>query len=63
MLNQDNDMSGLQSLLDNLLTTGTITGWRIDAILIAGLLWVLATGSGTGVALVPPLRLAYRRAS
>jgi hypothetical protein len=56
-------MSSVHSLLDNLLTTGTITGWRIDAILIAGLLWVLATGSGNGVSLMPSLRLAYRRAS
>jgi hypothetical protein len=56
-------MGGLHSLLDNLLTTGTITGWRIDAILIAGLLWVLASGPDNGVALVPALRLAYRRAN
>lgn len=37
-------MSTLHSLLDNLAAAGTIYGWRIDAIVLGGLLWVLSTG-------------------
>jgi hypothetical protein len=39
-------MSSLHSLLDNLTLAGTIYGWRIDAMLLGGLLWALAAGFG-----------------
>jgi hypothetical protein len=46
MLNpaKEPDMSSLHSLLDNLAVAGTIYGWRIDAILLGGLLWAMAAG-------------------
>jgi len=34
-------MSTLHSLAGNLIAAATIYGWRIDAIMISGLLWVL----------------------
>jgi hypothetical protein len=37
-------MSTLHSLLDNLAAAGTVYGWRIDAILLGGLVWALAAG-------------------
>lgn len=36
-------MSSLHSLLDNLVAAGSLYGWRLDAVLLGGLLWVLAT--------------------
>jgi len=36
-------MSSLHSLLDNLVATGSLYGWRLDAVLLGGMLWVLAT--------------------
>lgn len=38
------EMSTLHSLLDNLTAAGTAYGWRIDAILLGGLLWAVAAG-------------------
>jgi hypothetical protein len=38
-----NPMSSLHTLLDNLLAAGSLYGWRLDAVLLGGLLWVLAT--------------------
>jgi len=32
-------MSSLHSLIDNLAAAGNIYGWRLDAILMSGLLW------------------------
>lgn len=32
-------MNSLHSALGSLATTGTLYGWRIDAMLISGLLW------------------------
>ena len=37
-------MSTLHSLLDNLAAAGTVSGWRIDAIVLGGLVWALAAG-------------------
>jgi hypothetical protein len=39
-------MSTLHSLLDNLAAAGSVYGWRIDALVLGGLLWALATGYG-----------------
>ena len=36
-------MSSLHSLLDNMITAGSIYGWRLDAILLGSLLWALST--------------------
>jgi len=36
-------MSTLHSLLGNLAAAGSIYGWRIDAIVLGGLLWALTT--------------------
>jgi len=36
-------MSSLHSLLDNVIAAGSIYGWRLDAILLGGILWALAT--------------------
>ena len=35
-------MSTLHSLLDNLAAAGSIYGWRIDAIVLGGVLWALS---------------------
>jgi hypothetical protein len=37
-------MSTLHSPLDNLAVAGMIYGWRIDAMLLGGLLWAMAAG-------------------
>ena len=37
-------MSSLHSLLDNLLTAGSLYGWRVDAIVLGGTLWLLTAG-------------------
>lgn len=37
-------MRSLSSILDSIVTAGTIYGWRIDAIAIGGLLWALTSG-------------------
>jgi hypothetical protein len=37
-------MSSLHSLLDNLVAAGSLYGWRLDALLLGGMLWVLAAG-------------------
>jgi hypothetical protein len=34
-------MSTLHSILDSLAAAGSIYGWRIDAMLLGGLLWAL----------------------
>jgi hypothetical protein len=39
-------MSSLHSLLDNLAVAGMIYGWRIDAMLLGGVLWAMAAGYG-----------------
>ncbi|HVS06043.1 MAG TPA: hypothetical protein VHK65_07730 [Candidatus Dormibacteraeota bacterium] len=40
------EMSTLHSLLDNLTAAGSLYGWRIDAMVLGGLLWALAVGYG-----------------
>lgn len=35
-------MNSLHSLQQNLLMAGAVYGWRLDAIVIASLLWLLA---------------------
>ena len=40
------EMSTLHSLLDNLAAAGSVYGWRIDAMVLGGLLWALAAGYG-----------------
>jgi len=35
-------MSSLHSLLDNMITAGSIYGWRLDAILLGSFLWALS---------------------
>jgi hypothetical protein len=36
-------MTSLHSLLDNMITAGSIYGWRLDAILLGSILWVIST--------------------
>jgi hypothetical protein len=36
-------MTSLHSLLDNLITAGSIYGWRLDAILLGSILWAIST--------------------
>ncbi|HET9849257.1 MAG TPA: hypothetical protein VFR68_11950 [Candidatus Dormibacteraeota bacterium] len=38
------EMRSFYSILDSILTAGTIYGWRLDAIMVGGLLWALASG-------------------
>ena len=38
-------MGSLHSLLDNLVAAGVSYGWRLDALLLGAMLWVLAAGS------------------
>jgi hypothetical protein len=38
---QEPTMSNLHSLAQNALAAGVIYGWRIDAIIMGGLLWAL----------------------
>jgi hypothetical protein len=37
-------MRSLHTLLDNLIAAGSISGWRIDAILLGSLLWAVSAG-------------------
>jgi hypothetical protein len=37
-------MSILHSFLDNLAAAGSLYGWRVDAIVLGGLLWALSAG-------------------
>jgi hypothetical protein len=37
-------MSSLHSLLQNLTAAGNLYGWRVEAILLGGLVWVFSTG-------------------
>ena len=37
-------MRSFYSILDSIVTAGTIYGWRLDAIAVGGLLWALASG-------------------
>lgn len=36
-------MSSLHSLLDNMITAGSIYGWRLDAMLVGSILWAIST--------------------
>jgi hypothetical protein len=54
-------MSNLQSLFENLWTAGTLYGWRIDAVLIGGLLWLLMTTRSWRPVLRPVYVLAHSR--
>lgn len=36
-------MSSLHSLLDNMITAGSIYGWRLDAMLLGSILWAIST--------------------
>lgn len=54
-------MSSLHSLTSNMTAVGTTFGWRLDAILISGLLWMVATTSRQVVSL-RPLAVAARAA-
>jgi hypothetical protein len=46
-------MGSMHSLLDNLVAAGSLYGWRIDAIVLGGLLWAATAGYAQ-------LRLAVR---
>lgn len=35
-------MNGLHSVFQNVAQAGNLYGWRMDAILLGGLLWILA---------------------
>jgi hypothetical protein len=35
-------MSSLHSLLDNIVSAGSLYGWRLDAILLGSLLWAVS---------------------
>lgn len=37
-------MGSMHSLLDNLVAAGSLYGWRIDAIVLGGLLWAATAG-------------------
>ncbi len=37
-------MSTLHSLLDNLASAGSNYGWRMDALMLGGLIWALTAG-------------------
>jgi hypothetical protein len=37
-------MTTIHSLSDNLVTAAIISGWRVDAILMGGLLWAFMSG-------------------
>jgi hypothetical protein len=39
---KESTMSSLHSLLDDLVAAGSLYGWRLDAVLLGGMLWVLA---------------------
>jgi len=41
---QGSTVSNLHSLLDSLLAAGSLYSWRLDGLLLGGMLWVLATG-------------------
>lgn len=49
-------MGSLHSLISNLVTAGTLYGWRIDAILVGGLLWMLMAAIAHGEASRWPVR-------
>lgn len=38
-------MSNLHSLLDNLVAAGSLYGWRIDALVLGVMLWMVTAGS------------------
>jgi hypothetical protein len=54
-------MSTLHSLTTNLIAAATIYGWRVDAIMISGLLWALVACYGQIV--TPSLVAATARVS
>lgn len=54
-------MSSLHSLTSNIIAVGTTFGWRLDAIVISGLLWMAATTYRQVVSL-RPLALGARAA-
>lgn len=35
-------MSSLHSLIENLTAAGNLYGWRVDAIVLGGLLWIFS---------------------
>ena len=37
-------MNSLQSALDSLITTGSVYGWRLDAMLLSAMIWVVLAG-------------------
>lgn len=37
-------MSSIHSLLDNILAAGSLYGWRVDAIVLGTMLWLLTAG-------------------
>jgi hypothetical protein len=41
---QESTVSNLHSLLDRLLAAGSLYSWRLDGLVLGGMLWVLATG-------------------
>ena len=41
---EDIMMSNSHSLADSLVTAAIMSGWRIDAVLIGGLLWAFVSG-------------------
>jgi hypothetical protein len=47
-------MSTLHSLLENAAVAGSLYGWRMDAMVLGSMLWVLAAGAAQ-------LRLAISR--
>jgi len=52
-------MNSLHSLFSNLATAGTVYGWRVDAILLGGLLWTLAALSEPIRNAAQPQRLRF----
>jgi hypothetical protein len=52
-------MNSLQSLVSTLAAAGTIYGWRVDAILLGGMLWTLMTLSAPIRSAPRPARLRF----
>jgi hypothetical protein len=41
---RESTVSSFHSLLDHALAAGSLYGWRLDAVLLSGMLWVIAAG-------------------
>jgi hypothetical protein len=44
VVTRESTVTNLHSLLDSLLAAGSLYSWRLDGLLLGGMLWVLAAG-------------------